>query len=96
MHLVEPAPVDGSDPLANYRAIRDELERYDPRLAERPEIIVVSKAELPGADEVRQKLCDAAGREVLAMSAVTGVGLDKLLAAITRNLDEYRAPEATP
>ena len=53
VHLVEPAPVDGSDPLANYETIRDELVQYDSRLGERPEIVVVTKAELPGAGEVR-------------------------------------------
>ena len=88
-------PADGSDPLANYRAIRNELELHDARLGERPEIVVVSKAELPGAQEVRQQLSDCLGYDVLAMSAVTGLGLDKLLAAITRQLELERTPEAT-
>jgi Fe2+ transport system protein B len=35
------------------------------------------------------------GREVLSMSAVTGSGLDKLLNAITRELELQRTPEAT-
>src|SRR5213075_2543389 len=39
VHLVEPLPADGSDPLANYRAVRHELEEYDPKLGERPEIV---------------------------------------------------------
>ena len=53
VHVVEPSPVDGSDPLANYRSIRAELVRYDATLGDRPEIVVMSKSELPGADEVR-------------------------------------------
>ena len=48
-------------------------------LAERPEIVAVSKAELPGAAEVQQKLAAESGREVLLFSSVTGQGLDKLL-----------------
>ena len=46
--------------------IRDELLQYDSRLGERPEIVAVSKAELPGADEVRDALAariGAAGRQ---------------------------------
>src|SRR5436853_833361 len=50
VHLVEPFPADDSDPLANYRVIRSELAQYDERLADRPEVLVVSKAELPGAE----------------------------------------------
>ena len=42
-------PIDGSDPLENYDAIRAELVQYDARLGERPEIVAVTKAELPGA-----------------------------------------------
>ena len=53
VHLVEPMPMDGSDPVENYHAIRRELEEYGHGLGERPEIIAVSKAELPGAEEVR-------------------------------------------
>jgi GTP-binding protein len=87
VHVVEPAPVDGSDPLANYRAIRDELVRYDTALGERPEIVVVSKSELPGAEEVRAALAVAIGRDVIGVSAVTGVGLDRLLAAVVARLD---------
>ena len=47
VHLVEPEPVDGTDPIENYRAIRSELEQYGHGLADRPEIVAVSKAELP-------------------------------------------------
>jgi GTPase len=44
VHLVEPMPMDGSDPVQNYLAIRGELVQYGHDLAERPEIIAVSKA----------------------------------------------------
>ena len=95
VHLVEPSPIDGSDPLANYLAIRQELTLYDAQLEQRPEIVVVSKAELPDAEDVRQKLSEHLGRAVLGMSAVTGQGLDKLLNAITQQLENQRSPEAT-
>lgn len=87
VHLVEPEPVDGSDPCHNYQAIRGELLQYNALLGERPELVVVSKAELPGADEVRVQLERQIGREVLSISAVTGLGLNRLTAAIARLLD---------
>ena len=61
VHLVEPEPQDGSDPLANHRTIRGELERYSVDLAARQEITVVTKADLPRAEEVRNQLVPAAG-----------------------------------
>jgi len=87
VHVIEPSPVDGSDPLMNYRAIRDELVRYDERLGRRPEIVVVSKAELPDAESIREALAAQIGRDVIAVSAVTGQGLDRLLHAIVAQLD---------
>jgi GTP-binding protein len=79
VHLVEPMPADESDPIENYRVIRSELSQYDAKLAERPEILVVSKAELPGAEEIRDRLVAESGREVLLISAVTGQGLNQLV-----------------
>ncbi len=79
IHLIEPTPMDGSDPVENYHVIRSELARFDERLAERPEILTVSKAELPGAEEVRDRIAAASGRDVLLISAVTGQGLNQLV-----------------
>ena len=53
VHLVEPAPIDGSDPLQNYRIIRNELGLYSADLGRRPEIVAITKCELPEAAEVR-------------------------------------------
>lgn len=86
VHLIEPEPADGTDPLVNYRAIRSELEMYNPELAGRPEIVAVTKADLPVASEVRQQLAEATGAEVLLISAVTGQGLNELVGRIARTL----------
>jgi GTP-binding protein len=97
VHLVEPEPLDGSDPLDNYRAIRDELEKYDEELGRRPEIPAVSKADLPAAETVRKRLAAQLGREVLLLSAVTGQGLNELTGAIARALDRRAdSPLPTP
>lgn len=79
VHLVEPLPMDGSDPVENYRAIRDEIEQYDVDLASRPEIAAVSKAEIPEAGEIRDQLAAATGQEVMLFSSVTGQGLNELV-----------------
>lgn len=86
VHLVEPEPMDGSDPLVNYATIRDELLQYKHELEVRPEIICVTKAELPGASELRDTLAAQTGREVLLISAVTGLGLNQLVHAIVAQL----------
>ncbi len=86
IHLVEPFPPDGSDPLANYRAIRRELELYNPELLRRPEFVAVSKSELTGSGAVRERLARELDRDVFAISAVTGEGLSQLVGALIHAL----------
>ena len=90
VHLVEPMPTDGTDPIENYHVIRQELVQYDMALVERLEIIVVSKAELPGSEEVADQLAKDLGRDVLLISAVTGTGLNKLIQRVAQVLTEQK------
>lgn len=104
VHLVEPFPLDGSDPLTNFLTIRRELELHTlsstetpegsvPRsgIKEKPEILCVSKSELTGSAEVRDRMEKELGKPVLAISAVTGAGLSDLVRAIVRQLQELPA-----
>ena len=78
IHMVEPSPMDISDPLSNYDQIREELEKYNPALARRPEILCVTKAELPDAETCAELLRETSGKDVHLISAVTGQGIAKL------------------
>jgi GTPase len=93
VHLIEPAPSDGSDPLDNFRTIREELRLYDPTLAERREIVCVTKCELSEAEEVGRALDDEVKSPVLRISAVTGQGLPQLVSII---LQELQTADAAP
>ena len=94
VHLVDPMPADSSDPLHNYRVIRDELLRYSETLATRPEILVVSKMDLPGAEDVRLHLAAELGREVIGISAVTGRGIPSLIQLMSDRLVSLEQEEA--
>jgi len=82
IHLVEPLPLDGSDPLRNYQTICQELRLHDPTLADKRQIVCVSKAELTGSEAVRERLQEELCQPVLAISAVTGQGLARLVSQI--------------
>jgi GTPase len=86
VHLVEPLATVGT-PLANYRLIRRELELYGHDLDKKPEVVAVSKCELTGSALVRAELEQSLGREVLAISAVTGQGLAELMNRVVECLD---------
>ena len=92
VHLVEPEPMDQTDPIENYQNIRDELRLYDETLASRPELICVSKSELTDAEAVAELLRESTGREVMLISSATGNGLQQLTLRI---LDLLNSEEVT-
>lgn len=96
VHLVEPQPMDGSDPVQNYRTIRNELQLYRAELAKKPEFVAISKAELTGSQEIRAALEQELGVPVVAISAVTGQGLATLMSAVAAKLDELPKEELHP
>ncbi len=95
VHLVEAAPLDESDPVENYRTIRNELVQYSKALAERPELIVVTKMDVTDADTAHARIKRELGEDVLAISAVTGQGIPQLIQRIIEFL-RTRAAEDPP
>jgi GTP-binding protein len=92
IHLVEPEPMDQTDPLENYLAIREELTLYNPELVVRPELVVVTKCELPSASDAFSQLDHALETPVRKISAVTGTGLRELIGATVVALAETDSP----
>lgn len=91
VHLVEPMPMDQTDPIENYHSIRHELEEYNDQLKTRPEIVVVTKSEIPGSKQLAESLASELDREVFLISAVTGDGLPGLLNRISMVLEQHAA-----
>jgi GTP-binding protein len=96
VHLIDVDPVDGSDPVENYQIIRKELAAYSPVLADKPELVVLSKRDLVGGDADRDAAVELYGRSlggaVMTISAATGVGLGDLLEACWQALG--KSPDA--
>jgi GTPase len=85
IHVLDLAPLDGSDPVANHRTVEAELREHGHGLAALPRIICLSKEDLLPASEVDRRVGEWEGRvggPVIATSAATGQGLDRLRDAI--------------
>ncbi len=89
VHVLDLAPVDGSDPAENFDTIERELELYDERLAELPRLLALSKADLVTAEvaeDARARWSARLGPEVpvLVTSSATREGLDELARLLLR------------
>jgi GTP-binding protein len=62
LHVVDIAPIDGSDPVEQVRAIEQELEKFDPELLERPRWLVMNKADVLPEDERQAVAADVVER----------------------------------
>lgn len=91
LHLITLSPDPERDPVDDYLALRKELARFDPELAARPEVVAMSKADLPEVREAYAKVRSRLKRrkiEVLLVSAATGQGVDDVLRALWERVRE--------
>jgi GTPase len=98
VHVLELAPLDGSDPVDNHATVEAELREHGHGLAELPRILVLSKADLLPPAEVEAAVRDWQGRvafPVLATSAATGAGIPELRDTIFELVPE-EAAEPSP
>jgi GTP-binding protein len=94
VHIIDIYPVDGSEPLANYHAIRQELAAYSPALAAKDEVIVVNKMDL---DKDRSRLKKfykgLDSKKVYPVSAVTGEGVSEVIEDLWKTVQKTKSQE---
>jgi GTP-binding protein len=94
VHLIDLFPMDGSDPVENYRTIRRELEAFSPALAEKREVIAPNKMDLAVDPEPLERFRDAlGGKEIFPISGVSRQGVEPLLERLWSVLAEHKANE---
>ncbi len=91
VHVLDVAPLDGSDPAENHAVIERELAAHDARLARLPRVLALSKADLLPAAEVRataQAWRERLGPDipVVVTSSATREGLDELGLLLLRSV----------
>lgn len=90
VHLVDMAPLDGSDPVENYRKIENELKQYAEHVYAKPRIVVANKMDMPEAEGNLKKFKKKLDCKVYAVSALTGKGLPELVRAIYEVVRDVR------
>jgi GTP-binding protein len=91
LHLIDGA---AGDVVAAWRAVRHELTSYGAGLAEKPEVIVLNKADAMSARECsarRAALAKASGAPVMVASAVSGQGIPEVLRYLADAVAKERA-----
>ena len=93
IHLIDASKIDEQDPLADWKTVNRELELFDPELAEKPQIVVANKIDLPEGRANAKLLAKELVKDqqpVYTISAATTEGVKALVRAIGGRLDEIK------
>jgi len=93
LHLVD---ATAENPAKAYRTVRKEIEAYGHGLAEKPEIVALSKTDALSKEDLaaaKRKLSRATGKVPLVLSSASGAGVREALSALLHIVDAGRVEE---
>jgi GTP-binding protein len=89
VHLIDAAAIDPEHPLEACETVHQEMRLYSPQMAEKLQILVLNKMDIPGTAKTAKIFQAAsAGKPVILISAVTKKGVDQLLSRIIQLLGD--------
>ena len=86
LYVVDASGLDGRDPVAGLRAVREEVRLWNEALLERPQLVAATKRDVVGESDPLPELereAERLGLQVVPVSAVTGAGLIELKRALS-------------
>ncbi len=88
LHLVDVSGMDGRDPLCDFDTMQEELVKFSPELAQRPQIVVASKCDMSIPEQIEElkQHVEGLGYAFFAISGITHEGVDALKFAVWEKL----------
>lgn len=96
LHIIDVSGIEGRNPTDDFNTINEELKKYSEKLAKRKQIIVANKVDVMQDENLYnelEKLAKEKNIEIFKISAVTGEGINNLLARVTEVLKELPKEE---
>lgn len=96
LHVVDVSGIEGRNPIEDFDIICEEMEKFNPELAERPQIVVANKTDIITNEEsylVFRKEMEARGLQLFEISAATKRGTRELMLYVSSLLKELPKPE---
>jgi GTP-binding protein len=94
LHVVDASGLSGRDPVADLRAVREEVHQWNAELLERPQLVAATKRDAVGLEDplpALQAEAERLGLPVHPVSAVTGAGILELKRALAGAVDRARS-----
>ena len=91
VHIIDMADLESENPYHNYLTINNELQNFNPKLLDKPQIIVANKMDMPNAIDNLNKFKTKVKLPIYPISAIKGEGLMKVINAISDELDKINS-----
>ena len=90
VHVLDMSPAEDKNVVEIFKTINKELVLYNPKLADKKQIIAANKMDVPGAEDNLEILKKELGEqyEIFSISAVAGKGLKPLIGRIAQLIEE--------
>ena len=90
-HVIDMGAFEGRNPIVDYETIRLEIEKYNTKLANKIEIIIANKMDLPNAkDNLTKFKAKFPNLEIIEVSALDNMGLEEMLIKFANLLDDIK------
>ncbi len=96
LHIIDPLPVDGSDPVANAKLVCAELQRFSPSLVQRERWLLINKTDLLSEEELQTLAAELVtalewqDKPLFFASAIQSIGTRDLCEHIMRYIEQQR------
>lgn len=87
-HIIDMGSFEGRDPIEDFKVIKNEIDKYSAKLANKKQIVIANKMDLPSAKENLEKFkSEYPELEVFEISAINNLGVEELMKSIADILD---------
>ena len=87
-HVIDISGIEGRDPYQDYVTINKELEAFNKKILDKPQIVIANKMDMPESSKNLEKFKSKVDVPVYPISAIDGKGLDKVVEVLASMLDK--------
>ena len=87
-HIIDMSGIEGRDPYEDYLVINKELEKFSPKLLQKPMIIIANKMDIEAAKENLKEFQKKVDKEIYPISALTNDNLNPVLIKLADLVDK--------
>jgi len=89
-HVIDISGIEGRDPYQDYLTINKELEAFNKKIMDKPQIVIANKMDMPESDNNLEEFKSKVDVPIYPVSALDGKGLDKVIEALAEKLDTIK------